>query len=504
MPGQRAAHPTRHEIRPPVRLQSYAFAFAVLAAFLLLVHGPLLRLPFFWDEAGQYVPASLDIFRSGAWIPVSTVPNIHPPGVMAYLAAFWSVFGFSIEATRIAMLLLAAAGALLSFLLAIELSRGAPGTPAFAAVALLCLSPLFFAQSMLAQLDMPAMCFSVLALLLFLQDRIRACAIACVVLVAVKETGIVVPALFAGWLIHERRLRDALWFLLPVPLLLFWLTELHRVTGYWLGSRAFGDYNLRYPLEPWHLLLAFFRRIYYLFIGSGHIFGTIALMWAWKRMPLLRSRPWRIAGAFVAAQIMVVSLFGGAVLERYLLPALPVVYAAFAVSLQALRPLMRRWVLAALLVCLAAANFVKPVYPFPFENNLAFVDFVALERAVAGAVELRGPGPVAAVFPVTDGLRRPELGFVDTPRQVIDIDNFSQPEIDKLRNQNPAMVVVCHRDWDPLGLLAYPAFENFAEKHYGYVPELRAEEVAAALSMHVVGRWQRRGLSMELLARPPF
>ena len=508
MARQIAAHPDRgfvdgriDTVRPPVRLRSYAIAFAVIAVFLILAHGPLLRLPFFWDEAGQFVPASLDIFRAGAWIPVSTVPNIHPPGVMAYLAGFWTVFGFSIEATRIAMLLVAAAGALFSFLLAIELSRGAPGTPAFGAIALLCLSPLFFAQSMLAQLDMPAMCFSILALLLFLQGRIMTCAIACVFLTAVKETGVVVPALFAGWLIYERRPREALWFLLPVPLLLVWLAELHRATGYWVGNPAFGAYNLRYPLSPSHLALALFRRFYYLFAGSGHIIGTAALVWAWRRMPLLRSRSWQIAGSFVAAQILVVSLFGGAVLERYLLPALPVVYTAFALSLQTLAPMPRRWTLAGLVVCLIAANFVKPFYPFPFEDNLAFVDFVALERTVAGAVESRGPGVVAAVFPVTDGLRRADLGFVDVPRRVIEIPDFSQTEISKLRANRPEMVVVFNREWDPLGLFTYPAFKEFAEKHYGYVPEMRAEEIASTLSMRVVGRWKRRGLSMELLAR---
>src|ERR1700733_14609462 len=110
--------------RPPVRLQSYTLTFGLIAAFLILLHGPLLELPFYWDETGQFIPAALAIFRAGAWIPVSTVPNVHPPGVMAYLALIWRIFGYSIPATRIAMLLLAAGGALVTFLLAIELGRG--------------------------------------------------------------------------------------------------------------------------------------------------------------------------------------------------------------------------------------------------------------------------------------------------------------------------------------------------------------------------------------------
>src|SRR5438270_7916016 len=114
--------------RPPVRRQTYVFVYILLALFLALAHGPLLDVPFYWDETGQFVPAALDLYRTGAVIPHSTTPNVHPPGVMAYLAGFWHVFGFSIPGTRVAMLLLASLAALFTFLLAIELARGAPGT----------------------------------------------------------------------------------------------------------------------------------------------------------------------------------------------------------------------------------------------------------------------------------------------------------------------------------------------------------------------------------------
>ena len=100
--------------------------FLLLAACALIVflaHLPYLKLPYFWDELGQFVPAALDILRDGAWIPHSTVPNAHPPGVMAYLALVWRMVGYSIAATRLAMLALAAAGVMLTFFLARELSR---------------------------------------------------------------------------------------------------------------------------------------------------------------------------------------------------------------------------------------------------------------------------------------------------------------------------------------------------------------------------------------------
>jgi hypothetical protein len=341
--------------------------------------------------------------------------------------------------------------------------------------------------------------------MLFLRDRFRASAIACAVLVLVKETGLVAPALFGCWLLVERWKRPgmiaAFWFVLPLPGLLIWLATLHHATGHWFGNAAFTEYNLWEPLRPARFLFAAARRLYYVFIGSGHFIGTIALVWASRRMPLFKDRPWRIAAAFVAVNLLVVSALGGAVLERYLLPVLPVVYIAFAISLQALMPQTRLLALGGLLACLIAANFVNPLYPFPFENNLAFVSFVRLEQTAAAAVELRGPGIVATAFPVADALRNPAFGYVDAPVKVNEVADFTATEIEKLKLQRPDIVVAFTREWDPLHLLQRPAVRSFLESEYGYRPELSGDEIAGALSMRVARRWTRRGLSMQLLTR---
>ncbi len=67
---------------------------ASFSGFLVL-HYPLLRLPYFWDEAGYYIPAALDFYRSWLLVPQSTLPTGHTPLVMVYLALAWRVFGFS-------------------------------------------------------------------------------------------------------------------------------------------------------------------------------------------------------------------------------------------------------------------------------------------------------------------------------------------------------------------------------------------------------------------------
>src|SRR5215472_7778474 len=82
--------------------------FALIFTSILLLHLPLLRLPFFWDEAGYYIPAARDLLLTGSLIPHSPPSNAHPPLVMAYLAAWWKLLGFSPASTRSAMLLVAA------------------------------------------------------------------------------------------------------------------------------------------------------------------------------------------------------------------------------------------------------------------------------------------------------------------------------------------------------------------------------------------------------------
>src|ERR1700687_4557068 len=85
-------------------------AFGVIFGALWLLHLPLLRLPYFWDEAGYFIPAARDLLLTGDLIPHTTLSNAHPPLVMLWLALVWKLTGYSALATRTAMLLVAAAG----------------------------------------------------------------------------------------------------------------------------------------------------------------------------------------------------------------------------------------------------------------------------------------------------------------------------------------------------------------------------------------------------------
>lgn len=484
------------------RFGAYLFFFALFAAVVFATHAPFLKLPYYWDELGQFVPASLDLYREGAWVPRSTVPNVHPPGVMAYLAAAWSVAGCSPAATRAAMLLAASLAVLFAFLLAIELCRETPGAPALAPAFWLCVSPLFFAQAMMAQLDMPAMLFTTAALLLFIQDRPAASAAVCTVLVLVKETGLIVPAVLAAWLAGERRWRQALWFLAPCAALGAWLAVLYRATGDVFGNAEFTRYNLYYPWHPARLATALVRRLYYLFVGDFHWIGTAAMVLAWRRTRLFASRAWRVAWLMVAAHVVALSALGGAALERYMLPVLPVVYAGMAASMAMLAPRVRVAAMVALGAGLAAGIFWNPPYPFPPENNLAFTDFVRLHQAAAGFLERRYPGrPVATAWPLSAALRRPEMGYVGRRRPVRELADFRQASVAGVDWNRAPVFVLFSRSWDPgWNVMRWGPVRAFWTRYWDYEPDITPLEVQAGLPVVLVGRWERRGQWVEVYA----
>jgi 4-amino-4-deoxy-L-arabinose transferase-like glycosyltransferase len=485
-------------IRFSTLLLSAAFALVVF-----LAHFPYFGLPYFWDELGQFVPAALDILHDGAWIPHSTVPNAHPPGVMAYLALVWRIVGYSIPATRLSMLALAAATVVFTFFLAGELSRYR-ATAVFAAVFLLA-DPLFYTQSMLAQLDMPAMLFTVLGLLLFLSDRHAAAAAACTALVLAKETGALLPLIFLVVLYRDpARSKYAVYYLAPFAALAVWFFALWHTTGYLFGDPGFTHYNTTYSLNPVRASVALLRRFYYLFMDDFRWVGSIAILVAWKRARLYSTRAWKITWCFIAAHILLVSLLGGATLERYLLPVLPLAYIAMGAAFQLVRPRWRYAGVAALAGGLVAGLFLNPPFPFPYENNLALVDFVHLHRAAAQFLEKSYPDKtVYTAWPLTQALRNPAFGYVDHAMSAAETSDLHFSTLQALNANSVGVLVLYSRTWQPSwGVLQWPPVRHFLSRFYEYEREMTPAEVRRHFGLAPVQRWTRRGQWIEIFARP--
>lgn len=476
---------------------NYAYVFIAFAATLLVLHAPYLSLPYFWDEVGQFVPAGLDILHHGWWVPHSATPNVHPPAVMAWLALVWKIAGYSVTATRIAMLVVGALAAYATFLLAIEMCRGLPGAPALFVALLLLATPLFYTQAMMAQLDMPAMACTAAALLLFLQRKYAWCAAICTALVLVKETGVVAPALFAAWLIViDRRWKEALYFMLPFAALAAWLAVLRQQTGYWLGDAGFTHYNVEYSLNGVRVATTFVRRLYYLFIADFRWIGTLAILYAIRRTPIFRTRAWAIAGTFFALHVALVSVFGGAALERYLLPVFPVLYTGMAASFETIPRVWRLPGRIGVIAGLIAGLFWNPPYPFPYENNLAMVDFVELHHSAAEYLDrVAGRKTVATAWPLSIALRRPENGYVTQRLRTAETVDFHPSNVEAAVTRSKADVLVTYsRTWEPAwSILQNSLVERLLRRFYDYEPQISTEEIERRLGLHLAFHWRQRG-----------
>lgn len=502
MTAARAKDVRRHH---EIRASTYLFLFFAFGVIVYAAHFSYLRLPFFWDELGQFVPAALDILHDNAWIPHSATPNIHPPGVMTYLAGIWRVFGYSIAATRTAMLLLATFGLLFTFLLAQRLCEGLGGIPALFAVLLLLCDPLFYTQAMMAQLDMPAMVFCVIALVLFFEDRHRAAAMACTAAVLSKETSVLLPLIFTVILFRERRLKEhALYYAIPFFTLAVWLLALWGATGTPFGNAGFEHYNVGYSLHPVRVVMAFMRRFYYLFVDNFRWVGTVVIFLAWRRFRTYSTRPWRITMLFAAAHIVLVSLLGGAELERYLMPVLPIFYIAVAAGLSTVPQWTRNVGLLAMCGGLITGLFVNPVFPFPYEDNLAMADFVELQQTAAQYLESsHSDKTVYTAWPLTAALRRPEFGYVQHPLKTHETEDLRYSTLSKLDPNSVDVLVMYSRTWVPKwGVLRWAGIARFLAQFYDYEPQMTMEQCRTVLGLVREQRWDQRGQWIEVYGKP--
>jgi hypothetical protein len=437
------------------RAAAVFFALYLLAVFAL--HFPYVDLPYYWDELGQFIPQALDLYQKGLWIPESTLPNVHPPGVPALIALAWKLSGGpSIVTTRCLMLLLAGCTVWFTFQLAVELLGDLPGAPAFTAVVLLLASPLFYMQSMMANLDQAATLGAVAAFCCHAQGRIRASAIACALAVCCKETAIAAPLVL--WCFTRQWV-----YLAACTPLAGWIVFLYVQTGHPLGEAGFAAYNFWHNLHPVRLLTALLRRLWTLGFDQFHWIG-LAMVWRYRHG--LRHARWRPALTFAAAHLLLVSLFGGAVLERYLLPLWPIWFCLVAAGIAQLPSRLRRWVILAQALGLFAGLFWRPPYPYPLENNLAMVDQIRLfQQAAQVANRLPGDRLIVTQWPLADALRRPEFGYVSRPHPV---RTTLTPEAD--------LLIAYSRDWHPAhSWMRWPWVRGFWTRWFGYQPPVPAE-----------------------------
>jgi len=500
-----------------------SLVFAVIFVIVFLLHLPLLQLPYFWDEAGYYVPAARDLLLGGSLIPHTTVSNAHPPLVLAWLALWWKCVGFAPMVARSAMLVVAVFSLLGVFRLAESVSNR---EVAAAATVCTALYPVFFSQSSLAQVDLAAAGLTFWGLAAYLKDRRAGSAIWFSCAVLAKETAILAPLSLAAWeglrwIAGDGKIRR-LWqgenssasasagrivtLLIPgVPLALWYLYHYER-TGYIFGNPEFFHYNVAATLNPLRFILALIMRLWQTF-GYLHLWVLTGGMALAMLLPPVKDgeqeRP-RIAIPVQMTFLVVISayevamaLVGGAVLARYLLPVVPLV---IILAVSTLRRRLHYWpaAIAAVALAFVLAWLWNPPYGFSPEDNLAYRDYVELHQHAERFLEARYPmAHVLTAWPASDELTRPWLGYVTRPVQVVRIEDFSLEQVMSAADfrANFDVALVFSTKYEP----AHPLLDRWEDwirlkqRFFGYERDLPAGAAARILGGRIVFSEERKG-----------
>ena len=530
----------------PVKAISLPLLFAPIFMAVYLLHITLLRLPYYWDEGGYYIPAAWDFLRLGTLIPQSTMTNAHPPLPSVLLAAWWKLTGFHIYSTRLLICLLSSFALLGVFRLARMLAGEAV---AFTVLVLTAIYPVWFAQSTLAHADFFAAAFTVLALSFYVdrqgwslnrlapgaEERTTARSTPAANAISVgglfslavlsKETAIVTPAalfLYELFIFLKSRRDQArpqspkanapevppgspaylIATAIPALPLLAWYAYHRARTGFIFGNPEFLRYNATANLSAVRLPLSLWHRLIHLSVHMN-LFVPTLLAFAVLLLPRDRTKPSLARGAVIAMAVILLanwiafSILGGALLTRYLLPMFPLVL-LLCVSTWRERTAYWPAIAALSLLGFAAGCEVNPPYPFAPEDNLAYRDMIVLQQAAIRTLQSSAPSAtVLTAWPVAADLQRPELGYVKTPMKTTEIANFTREEVAKAA-QEPgaydAAIVFSTKYNPPAGGLNLAAGHVESDaKYFDAHRDLLPEEVALQLGGHVVWRAQRKG-----------
>ncbi len=491
--------------------------FPLIFVALYLSHFALLRLPYYWDEAGYYIPAAYDFFRTRALIPYSTLSNAHPPLPAIYLAMWWKLSGFNPFITRLAQLLVATFALLAVYQLA---RRITDRTSIAAATTLLtALYPVWFAQSTLAHADLLAAAFTLWGLVYVVpggrQARIVPAALCFALATLSKETAVCTPlalAMYEGWCalreksVRNHSLKQGAALLASLLPLCGWYLYHWRRTGHVFGNPEYLRYNAQATLSPLRILLALMHRILHL-TAHMNLFVPVlcacaSLLLVPRALPDGSTRP-SLPRQFVVplvwvfvANTLLFSVLGGALLTRYLLPLYPLV---LLVCVAAFWRRIPGWgaMVALAAVGFAIGLFINPPYRFAPEDNLSYSNSIQLDRqAIHQAVTRYPQETVLTAWPVSDELTKPELGYMRKPIPVVTIDNFSLQQIQRAAALPDYTVgILFSTKYDPphLPFSLGPRNEALDRRYFDFHRDLPPEAVAGMLGGKVVWKAERNG-----------
>jgi hypothetical protein len=199
----------------------------------------------------------------------------------------------------------------------------------------------------------------------------------------------------------------------------------------------------------------------------------------------------------IAAYVVAMAIIGGAVLARYMLPAVPLV---IIVAVSTLRRRLRYWpaAIAVIAVAFILAWFWNPPYGFSPEDNLAYRDFIILHQDGERFLEARYPMSRAlTAWPAVDELSRPWLGYVTRPVKVVRIEDFSLDEVlsaaDFRANFDVAFVFSTKYEPPHPLLEHWKPWDDIKKKYFNFHRDLPPAAIAQILGGRIVFSEEHKG-----------
>jgi hypothetical protein len=214
---------------------------------------------------------------------------------------------------------------------------------------------------------------------------------------------------------------------------------------------------------------------------------------------LTNGPPWRsfifLTAGTIVAYLALLSIVGGAILPRYLLPVMPLFYLVLIATVLRLPHRAARTILALTTICFMAAWFINPRYPFPFEDNLAYADFIRLHQEAAEFLEQQPGRPrILTAWPATDELSRPFLGYVKNPLLVLPAPGFATTDLNGIAPDSLDLLYLYSRRWEPPDnwLKRFPWWMRIQGRYFDYHPQEEAQEIADRFHLRLVAQMERR------------
>jgi hypothetical protein len=466
----------------------------LIAIFLILLifctKLPILNVPYNWDE--MTLPLISHYISQHNFYPIPPRGLLHTSIFYEFFALLYYFLGPSIWLTHLVIIFFSFLAVFFTYLLAKQLYNK---FSALLISLLLFSSPLFFAQSGIACLNMPLTALTIMTLYFLLRRNIKFYLISGCLLVLCQEVGrLLIPLILLYMLKDKFDFKKTLLYALPLFILMFWLFFIFLKTGSFLSLSEKDMLAHHFDLRFSTIYLRFINNIKSIFIydykwiiSLSSLFTFLLTLKNYKinkiSMKKENTNFWLFLLLIIISYLMLFSLMS--TLPRYLL----LVYPLFFIFI--CKPLIKNKIFFTLIALISIFSFInqytgnRTLTPGgSLDSNLEYLDFVKVHQEATKYIELEfSDATVLTTWPGVWELSYPALGYVN---KSIKVKSFVPDTFINMSNSTFELL---------------PTEIGFSNVDVIYVSDINENELAKArkyLNLSIIKRFECNGKFTEI------